>query len=238
MGPRILREIEIATNSNVPQIPKVFEVETKSIGSNAYTYIIEQYIDGNSLAVEFRKNIFSLEKSINLLESLLQTVVELEKVGVVHRDIKPDNIICARTGEFYLIDFGIARVLGSTSLTMTEMAIGPHTPGYGAPELFNYSKRDIDSRADLFSIGVVIYESIFHKHPFITGDEIDVHEILMKTSTVLPQEHHIPEDKDRNLIGFIQTLMQKHISKRPPSAERALEWFYIVKRSLDIDGGK
>jgi len=59
------------------------------------------------------------------------------------------------------------------SLTVTAVTVGPHTPGYGAPELFQYNKTKIDSRADLFSIGVVVYQAIFGKHPFITGKEAD-----------------------------------------------------------------
>ena len=133
---------------------------------------------------------------------------------------------------------GIARILGAPSLTMTAMAVGPHTPGYGAPELFNYSKSDIDNRADLFSIGVVVYETIFMRHPFITGEELDISEVWMRTATVIPQDFSITGDNDRKLMSFLQTLMQKHISRRPPSARKAFEWFSIIKDTVEIDGGK
>lgn len=116
----------------------------------------------------------------------------------------------------------------------TMAAVGPHTPGYGAPELFQYSKSKIDSRADLFSIGVVVYQSIFGEHPFITGKEVDYNEIWYRTATVTPKNYLIPGDKDSQLIGLIQTLMQKQVSKRPPSAKKALEWFYTVLGTLSI----
>lgn len=234
MNERITREIDIATKYNIKNIPRIFEFDTIEIYGKKYAYIIEEYIEGNNLSNEIKKNQISLDKSLNLLESLLKTAVELENSKIVHRDIKPDNIICSNTGEYYLIDFGIARILNASSLTFTKAIIGPHTPGYGAPELFQYNKREIDIRADLFSIGVVVYESIFGRHPFITGEELDINDIWYKTATVVPQDFYIEGDKDRKLIGFLQTLMQKHISRRPPTAKRALEWFYIIRDTVEI----
>ncbi len=232
MNERITREIEIATNYNITNTPQIFAVDTISIEGNTYTYIIEQYISGNNLSVELKRTSFSLDRSLCLLESLLKAAVELEKAGIVHRDIKPDNIICSDDGEFYLIDFGIARILSLTSLTYTQVAVGPHTPGYGAPELFQYNKPNISIRADLFSIGIVVYESIFGQHPFITGNEQDINEIWYKTATVVPKDFSIPGDNDRQLMSFLQTLMQKHISRRPPTARKALEWFYIINERI------
>ena len=232
MNERVLREIEIATSQQLQNIPKIYGVGSFAYDEAEYTYFIEQYIPGNSLKLEIAAKRFTVKRGLDLLESLLKTAVELEKTKIVHRDIKPDNIICCDDGSFFLIDFGIARILDKTSLTYTKAAVGPHTPGYGAPELFQYNKPNITIKADLFSIGVVVYESILGKHPFITGNEIDVNEIWYRTATVVPQDFSITGDDDRKLIGFLQTLMQKHISKRPPTAKKALEWFYIVKESV------
>ena len=232
---RTVREIEIATKYNIRNTPKIFEFDIVKIDGKEYMYIIEEYIEGNTLSDEIKTKSFPLYKSLDLLESLLETAIELEKSKIVHRDIKPDNIICSNSGKYYLIDFGIARMLNATSLTFTKAVIGPHTPGYGAPELFQYSKSEIYIRADLFAIGVVVYESIFKKHPFITGNELDINEIWFKTATVVPQSLYIPGDMDKKLIGFLQTLMQKHISRRPPTAKRALEWFSIIKDTVEIN---
>jgi serine/threonine-protein kinase len=173
---------------------------------------------------------------VRLLETLLRIVVQLEDLKIVHRDIKPDNIICGVNGEYYLIDFGIARQLNKPSLTMTAAAVGPHTPGYGAPELFQYSKNEIDSRADLFSIGVVLFQAVTGEHPFITGDEMGINEIWYRTKTVLPKDIAIDGDTNRQFLYFIQTLMQKHPSRRPPSAKKALEWFYSVLPTMNLEG--
>jgi serine/threonine-protein kinase len=173
-------------------------------------------------------------EGIKLLKTLLDISVILEDIKTVHRDIKPSNIICGNDGNYYLIDFGIARQLDKTSLTFTKAAIGPHTPGYGAPELFQYSKKDIDIRSDLFSIGVVLFEALTGEHPFLTGDEMNLNEIWYRTKTVVPKDYMIDGDKNKQLISFIQTLMQKHITRRPPTAKKAMEWFEAVLHTLEL----
>ena len=131
-----------------------------------------------------------------------------------------------------MIDFGIARDIYMQYLTLTEVQMGPHTPGYGAPELFQYTKKDIDSRADIFSLGVVVFEAVTGTHPFIRGDEIDRNEIWYKTITIVPQSVEIEGDVDMLFIGLLQTYMQKHVTRRPETAEKALAWFNNVKKQL------
>ncbi len=234
MDERIRREIDIVNQNEIPGVPKIKEFSSFQFEGEERFYFFEEYIDGETLTDALKRGSLKLHQSLTLFESLLSVVVRLEELNIVHRDIKPDNIISAKDGTFHLIDFGIARNLNLASLTLTNMAVGPHTPGYGAPELFQYSKTKIDSRADLFSIGIVVYQAIFGKHPFITGKEADVNEIWYLTVTVIPQNYLIPGDKDSQLIGIIQTLMQKQVSKRPPSAKKALEWYYTVLKTLTI----
>lgn len=234
MDERIKREIDIANNNDIPGVPKILLLSSFQYNGEEHFFLIEEYIEGETLKNILKNGPLDLKQSLVLLESLLITVAKLEEIGVVHRDIKPDNIICSKQNTYHLIDFGIARNLNLSSLTLTVAAIGPHTPGYGAPELFQYKKSKINSKADLFSIGVVAYEAIFGHHPFVTGNEIDFNEIWYKTVTVVPKDYNISGDTDRQLIGFIQTLMQKQISKRPPSAKKALEWYYSVLKTLNI----
>lgn len=110
--------------------------------------------------------------------------------------------------------------------------VGPHTPGYGAPELFQYTKKDIDSRADIFSLGVVVFEAVTGKHPFIRGDELDLNEIWYNTVTIIPQSVEIDGDVDMQFIGLLQTFMQKHVTRRPETASKAYEWFKSVKEHI------
>lgn len=234
MDERIRREIDIVNQNDIPGVPKIKEISSFQYNGEEHYYFFEEYIDGETLTDELRRGPLGLPQSLKLFESLLIIVAKLESIGIVHRDIKPDNIICAKDGSYHLIDFGIARNLNLTSLTLTAAAVGPHTPGYGAPELFQYDKAKISSKADLFSVGVVVYQAIFGRHPFITGKEADLNEIWYRTATVMPKDDLIPGDTDSQLFGLIQTLMQKQVSKRPPSAKKALEWYYTVLGTLSL----
>ncbi len=234
MDERIEREIDVVNSNNITGAPKILLFDNIDINAEKYYYLIEEFIDGETLKSVLSKGALPVKESLILLEELLQVVVELEKINVVHRDIKPENIICGTDKKYHLIDFGIARNLNLSSLTFTQMAVGPHTPGYGAPELFQYNKATISSKADLFSVGVVVYESLFGKHPFVTGNEIDINEIWYRTATVAAKNYIIEGDTDNQLIGFIQTLMQKQVSKRPPSAKKAMEWYHAVLDTLTL----
>lgn len=234
MDERIRREIDIVNQNDIPGVPKIKEISSFQYNGEEHYYLFEEYIEGETLTDILKRGPLDLPQSLKLFESLLIVVAKLESLGIVHRDIKPDNIICAKDGSCRLIDFGIARNLNLTSLTLTVAAVGPHTPGYGAPELFQYNKAKINSKADLFSVGVVVYQAIFGRHPFITGKEADLNEVWYRTATVIPKDDLIPGDTDSQLIGLIQTLMQKQVSKRPPSAEKALEWYYTVLGTLSL----
>ena len=230
---RVIREIDIITKYNISNVPRMFENGYIEINKNKYLYIIEEFIEGESLFERLleRKRL-SLKESYILLETLLEIEVELEENKVIHRDIKPDNILISNDGKFYLIDFGIARALEMQSLTYTEVKVGPHTPGYAAPELFQYDKGKIGTSSDLFSIGVVLYECLFGKNPFVSGEENLVQEIWYKTITILPENIKIEGDTQQQFMGLIETLMMKQISKRPPSAKKALEWLHSIKETL------
>ncbi len=230
---RVKREIQIVTKNQFQNVPMVLEVNEFEIENQSGIYLFEQYIDGDSLRKILDERKLSLNEALNLTEQLLKIIVQMEEHQIVHRDIKPDNIVRNSNGQWYLIDFGIARALNMNSLTMTEVQVGPHTPGYGAPELFQYNKKDIDSRADLFSLGVVVFEGLTGKHPFVRGDEIDLNEIWYNTVTVVPQNVVIIGDTDMQFMGLIQTFMQKHITRRPRTAKKALEWFYSVRQGIE-----
>jgi len=178
---RSQREIDISADSDFDCVPKIHETgHVTYIGSDTL-YVIEQRVEGEELRKRLdRGERFTLKKAVDFLEQGLSFIKELEDKNIVHRDIKPENIIVSTDSKIYFLDFGIARILGVPSLTKTEALVGPHTPGYAAPEQFNNLKSDIDSRADLFSIGVVTYECLSGKNPFREGatSHLDILKLL------------------------------------------------------------
>ncbi len=231
---RVQREIELAIACSIPNTAKLYDWGIKKHGENTYMYIIEEFIDGVTLRQELRRSkSLPVKTVINLLEALLDITIAMEKEGIVHRDIKPENIMVCRDGTFKLLDFGIARHLAKTSITPTEAPFGPHTAGYAAPEQFRNLKKEVDIRADLFAIGVVAYECLSGVHPFAEGAR-DCLDILSRTEYLVPPLLVIPEDLDNKLANFINILMSKYPSRRPPSAVVAKKWFDSIKSSIVI----
>lgn len=230
--PRIAREIEILKAYSFPHVPKLFDHGSVTHNNDNIVYLIEQYIAGETLHARLQQGPLPLNNCLYLLKSLLDTVVELEKVKLVHRDIKPENIIIGGDEEIWLLDFGIARDMKQSSITTTGLHFGPHTAGYAAPEQFRNLKKEIDSRTDLFSIGVVMYEALIGKHPFIEGAR-DYLDILRRTEVYKVPILIIPGDSQRQLGGFIDVLMAKYPSRRPINAQTALDWFNALLSTIN-----
>lgn len=230
--PRSLREIQIERDLNLSMVPKIYETGTIEYEGTETLYIIEQKVKGTELrkVLENGKR-FSLEEAVTFLEQGLEFISCIENKGIVHRDIKPENIIRADDGRIFFLDFGIARILGADSLTRTGAMMGPHTPGYAAPEQFNNLKKEIDSRADIFSLGVVTYECITGKNPFREGS-INALEVLQKTETITPVQYSIKGDTQSQFMALLGAMMGKYPSRRPRTAKQAIDWLKVAKKTF------
>ena len=109
--------------------------------------------------------------------------------------------------------------------------MGPHTPGYSAPEQFNNLKKEVDSRADIFSLGVVTYECITGSNPFREGSSSAL-EVLQKTETITPVQYVIKGDTQSQFMALLSTMMGKYPSRRPKTAEQALAWLNAAKQTF------
>lgn len=230
--PRSLREIQIERDLNLSMVPKIYETGTIEYEGTETLYIIEQKVKGTELrkVLESGKR-FSLEEAVTFLEQGLEFIACIENKGIVHRDIKPENIIRADDGRIFFLDFGIARILGADSLTRTGAMMGPHTPGYAAPEQFNNLKKEINSRADIFSLGVVTYECITGKNPFREGS-INALEVLQKTETITPVQYSIKGDTQSQFMALLGAMMGKYPSRRPRTAKQAIDWLKVAKKTF------
>lgn len=230
--PRSIREIQIEKGLSLSMVPKIYETGIIEYEGTETLYIIEQKVKGTELrkVLESGRR-FSLEEAVIFLEQGLEFISCIENKGIVHRDIKPENIIRADDGKIFFLDFGIARVLGADSLTRTGAMMGPHTPGYAAPEQFNNLKREIDSRADIFSLGVVTYECITGKNPFREGS-INALEVLQKTETITPVQYSIKGDTQSQFMALLGAMMGKYPSRRPRTAKQAIDWLKVAKKTF------
>ena len=230
--PRVQREIEISRDYHFEAVPKIFEVCHMMYNGCETLCIIEEKIEGQTLDRFIQSGQrFTLSEAVNLLEQGLAFITELEGKQIVHRDIKPQNIIMTAEKKVYFLDFGIARMLDASSLTATGALLGPHSPGYAAPEQFNNLKASIDSRADIFSLGVVTYECLSGHNPFREGATSHL-DILQKTETITPVVFQIPGDSEQQLMGLLSAMMGKYPSRRPRNATQALNWLNAAKATF------
>ena len=161
---RFKREAQAAGTLNHPNIMTVFSFAE----DQGRTFMAMEYLDGGTLRAEIdSRGALGLERSVEISSAVLDGLEHSHSKGVVHRDIKPDNIQILSNGTVKITDFGIARLTFQPNLTMDGQVFG--TPSYMSPE--QVVGKDIDARSDIFSVGVVLYEMLAGQKPF-TGDSV------------------------------------------------------------------
>ena len=232
--PRVLQEISLVKTLSMPCVPQIIEsglVTDEAVSEDAL-YIIEQYVDGLSL-----RDWINAKNSANLkfAYALLSAEIELENNQILHRDINPNNIILGEDGIIYLIDFGLAKIIGGSSLTQTAAAHGPFTPGYAPHEQFANIKLSQDVRTDLFQIGITVYECCVGSNPFVKPNET-VFQIMSRTMTMMPPLLDLPGDTKGQFAQFVNMLMAKNQSQRPDTATDAMRYLKAIRSTLEMEG--
>lgn len=231
--PRISREIEIAKKLRHTNLPKLYSADTVKFDENSddkVVFLLEEYIDGITLREYIQNHDISIKISKKFLETMFSILIMLKEHNLVHRDIKPENIII-KEEKFYMLDFGIARVLGSESITGTSAPMGPHTLGYAPWEQINNEKSNISEKTDLFSISVICQEMLMKEHPFIISGNVGFLDAMRQTETLNIKSLEIDSVIKEELEEFLHTLMAQLPSSRP-SLEMAMDWFNEFKGKM------
>ena len=150
---RFLREARILADLEHPNIVRIYDVGRET---DPFIYYIMQYLPGESLAVRLTRTLLSPEEAVGLGRDLLEALAQAHARGVIHRDIKPNNIFWV-DGRGILADFGIAKSSLDGKPPLTEPGQVPGTPGYIPPE--RQQRRDLP-QGDLYSVGMVLYQSL------------------------------------------------------------------------------
>jgi predicted Ser/Thr protein kinase len=176
---KLLDEARAASRLNHPNIATVYDV----VEHDGRTFLVMEYVEGDSLADELRRERMSLPRTLAIGRELASALSAAHAKGIVHRDLKPANIQVMRNGSVKVLDFGVAQAISmlatetasrwdDTSDAKTRGVPQPGTPAYMSPEQLHGGR--IDHRSDVYSLGVILYEMTAGRRPFATTDPLEL----------------------------------------------------------------
>ena len=210
---------------NHPNIVKVYDV---SFGDQIQ-YIVMEFIDGITLKEYIeQEGTIRWQEAVHFTTQILMALECAHEKGIIHRDIKPQNIMLLQDGSIKVADFGIARFLQSETQTMTDKAIG--SVHYIAPE--QASGDYITDKADIYSVGVMLYEMLTGKLPFVADNAVSVALMQLQAKPVMPRE--LNPSIPRGLEQITMRAMEKNPVDRFQSAGEMLDDLDEFRRNPNI----
>jgi serine/threonine protein kinase len=227
---RFQQEAQTASSLNHPQILAVYEAGTE----DGQQYLITEYVDGVTLGDWARRVRPSVRQTIEVMAGVADALACAHDAGIVHRDIKPDNVLISKQGHAKLTDFGVAKLLESPSVddegTRTGTLLGAvvGTVPYMSPEQANGAA--IDRRSDIFSFGTVLYELVAGQRPFTGAAHADVlHAILHASPKPLAE---LRPDAPHELSLVVEKALEKDPADRYQSMrEVVVDLRRLLRRS-------
>ena len=245
-----LRDSEVETKRFLmkPGLPLIFNILElslfmKSVGTGKDSFFTMKKVEGRDLRkilLDLRQEVpevmeqFPLPRLIDILIQVSQTIAYAHDLGVIHRDIKPANIIIGQFGEVYVLDWGLAKIQGTQSLTeptvldtekkdTTLTPVGRHygTPMYMPPEIAR-GESDLDGRTDVFSLGIILFEMMTLKF-FVEGeDPYEIKKLILDRPIPLPREVAPHKNLPRDLQAICMKALKRNKYERYSSASEFL----------------
>ena len=231
---RFRREAHASAALNHPNIVAVFDTgeeelpPTSEHAGLALPYMVMEYVDGKTLRALLRKGEVSIDQAVEWTEGVLGAVAYSHENDIVHRDIKPGNVMVDEAGTIKVMDFGIARALSDSSATMTQTQAVVGTAQYLSPE--QARGETVDFRSDLYSVGCVLFELLTGRPPFV-GD-----------SPVAVAYQHVREEPpaatsiNPDITPALESVLTKALAKDTADRFQTGKEFLTALRSAHYDG--
>jgi Tol biopolymer transport system component len=209
---RFLQEARAASALDHPNVCTIYDIGELDDGQ---LYLAMPAYDGETLKKRIERGPLPIEEAVDIAKQVAQGLAKAHRLGIVHRDVKPANLMLTGDGIVKILDFGLAKLAGSAGLTRAGFCVG--TPSYMSPE---QARGEVDQRTDLWSLGVVLYEMLTGLLPFrAESDPGIVHALIHEDpSPVARWRPDVPPELERILAG----LLKKDPGDRYPTAEHVL----------------
>jgi serine/threonine protein kinase len=209
---RAKREIDIMDRCETPTLVKLGPVSMTLVeyDQKKLLYFTEELITGDDLHnIIRREKQITLDEGIKLGIDIATAIKHLWNINMVHRDVKPRNIMRRSSGGYVLLDTGLAFDLSDESLTAAFMTVG--TPIYMSPEQLRNVRRGIDFRSDLFLLGIVLYEVLTGQHPFFNRGINS----MQLVANIMTNQVEPPNKIRRDLPNILNTTIMRLLAKEP-----------------------
>jgi serine/threonine-protein kinase len=226
---RLIREAQAAAKLDHPNICAIYEINE----ADSLTFIVMQYVEGETLADKMTRKPIRLSTALNIAEQTAEALSEAHARGILHRDIKPHNIMITPRGQVKILDFGLAKQMYSTEAVDTDAPTESllSTPGhiigtvpYMSPE--QVQGEPLEASSDIFSLGVSLYEMVAGKHPFKDKSN------AVTISRILLGEPQPTEQFQTQVSSELQALLNKMLAKDKAERYQSAEDFLTDLKQL------
>jgi serine/threonine-protein kinase len=207
---RFLHEAQAASALDHPNICPVYEIDETPEGQ---LFIAMPLLDGEPVRERVARGPLPVQEAFEIAFNVVQGLAHAHHAGIVHRDIKPGNVVITGEGYVKIVDFGLAKLRGRSRLTASDATLG--TVAYMSPE--QAGNDEVDHRADVWSVGVMLHEMLTGRLPFRGQiDQAMVYSILNEDPTPVAE---LRKDVPRECAAIVERCLQKDPDKRYQSAE-------------------
>lgn len=219
------REIEAMIKCNHPNIGKLRSVSNFTHNNKEYLFTVEEFLAGGTLTKRLEKGCISMQDVLVIGKQIIDAVSHIAHQNLVHRDIKPDNILFRENGITpVIVDFGLVRNLVDESLTQTWLVQGPGSPFYASPEQLNNQKELIDWRTDQFATGVLLSLCCFGVHPYYNMGDNPEDVVVRVAQRQQPSKDFILKAKSKGLSSLIKMVSPWPIERFRTPEELLNSW--------------
>ena len=205
---RFRREAQSAAALNQPSIVAVYDTGEEKVDGVSVPYIVMEYVEGRTLRDVLREGRRILpERALEITADVLEALEYSHRAGIIHRDIKPGNVMLTPNGDVKVMDFGIARAVADASATMTQTAAVIGTAQYLSPE--QARGESVDARSDIYSTGCLLYELLTGRPPFVGDSPVSV------AYQHVREEPRPPSMLDPEVSPMADAITLKALQKKP-----------------------